>query len=296
MSLLVMGYQRWSMGISEWTLRLALLSLISFYRREYHIELEALPAKVFFEYGAQDLCSIEVRKITRKKREALPRKEQEAHTERDLGPPKKYTLHLGYHRVLAGFLQEIKFMEEDKLKSYNCLFRGTYLSKILDIFVEELSRIPENSPWCFRSRALNPLLQRQLRGIHDDYPMQVKMEVGESRADVGKFYLELDPLAPALINKLMRNILYIWQVRLSLGFLLADVPAENQNMTSAIHKTKNLLVCRSRTYDAEWDRRLLMKYEVSMIQEENLGVYYSPLLKVSELVFFLGRSCASLPT
>lgn len=256
--------------------------------------MDQLPIGTLFQYDTKKVFSFKVSKIVRKKNETLKKRELEFHSEEDLEKPTTYVIHFGYLRVLAGFLQEIQFMEDDKLQSHNCLFRATYLSMILDMFVEELPRIPAKTPWRFRSRVLNPLLQRQLRGIHDDDPTQVEMEVGHGRAAAGKFYLELDPLDPKLANQMLRNILYIWQVRLSLGYLMATTRGEEQSMTSAITNTKDLLESRAKTPDDVWDSHVLMDYEIRLVQRETLEAFYKPLLLVS--IFFLsGRLSASLP-
>ena len=77
-------------------------------------------------------------------------------------PPREYRIHAGYRRVLAGFIREIEFTTVDKVETHDCVFRGIYLIKILDHFAEELAHAPPNSGARFRSRVLNPLLQRRL--------------------------------------------------------------------------------------------------------------------------------------
>ena len=242
--------------------------------------------KGLFEYHEKELFTLWVYPIVRNKNLTVADKQLKPAGRKEWATGKTYKIHAGYYRVLAGFILEIQFMEESNLRSHNCLFRATYLSMVLDEFAEELNRIQASSPWRFRSRALNPLLQRQLRGVHDDDALQVKMEVGQSAQEAAKFYLELDPLDPALINQVMRNILYVWPVRLALEYTGLESRPNDDSMKFAIWNTSELLEGRAETTDEQWESFFLMDYEIRIIQAEDLGDLYGPLLKVSELGFY----------
>ena len=110
------------------------------------------------------------------------------------------------------------------------------------------------------------------------------MEVGESRKAAGRFYLEQDPLDPDLIPQLLRNILYIWPVRLVFSFLNSDTSPSEIAMMWAMRTTKELLEERSETPDEVYDSMALMEYERSIINLESLQPFYHPLLQVSQLL------------
>ena len=231
-----------------------------------------------FGYGENDTVEIIVRPIVRVKELTAGQRELLPHTDEERGEPTSWTIHAGYHRVLAGFLKEIAFMEKGGLKSHNCLFRATYLSKVLDLFVAELPRVRSSTPASFRSRVLNPILQRHLRGVLDHEPELVKGEVGGTRELAGKFYLTLDPLDPTLANEVLRNLLYIWPVRLSLLYLLSqDLPDENSYM-SGLRNTEWLFEERAKISDEDWDAVALTDVEEKVVLLENLQPFFKGLL------------------
>jgi hypothetical protein len=235
-----------------------------------------------FAYEERQTCTINVQPIRRTRTLSLSTRELTEPGEGELGPITSYKIHMGYYRVLMGFLREIEFMTKDKLKSHNCLFRATYLSKVLDYFVEELPRIPKKTPERFRSQALNPLLQRQLNGVLDHEAKMVKAEVGESRKEALSFYLLEDPLHPDHCDFLRRNLLYVWPVRLSLGFILTSNPCTENSFKSALNNTKELLTSRAQISDEEWAAGVIMRSELRMVQLEGLESFFSDFLEDDE--------------
>ena len=87
-------------------------------------------------------------------------------------------------------------MYGDNVTEGNCLFRATYLLKVLDLFAKELVGIAAELPQRWRSRVLNPILQRQLAGVLDNVPNMVELQVGRSVEEAAQFYLTVDPLNP----------------------------------------------------------------------------------------------------
>ena len=196
----------------------------------------------------------------------------------------RYEIHAGYRLPLRCMLREIRFMTHDNHDSHICLFRATYLMMILDLFADELTRAPKDLTARFRSKALNPLLQRQLRGISDHEGHVVKAEVGSTLNDAANFYLSEDPLDPVHINTVARNLLYIWHVRLALMYI--DRPCKRPDrhhhpFTDALGGTNHLAVARGKVTDEDWEKEVLSSFELTTIKEDGLEVYYRKLMKVA---------------
>jgi hypothetical protein len=235
------------------------------------------PAVVnFFEYGADDTIDIGVKPVQYK--EGLTQAERrELETtdldEDDLGESKTYKVHAGYHHLLAGMLREIEFITLDKFSTHELLFRAEYLKRVLDVFVQELAKVNPRTCTRFRSKVLNPILQRQLRGVHDNEPDAVRNEVGESKEDAAEFYLSVDPLDPSNRNRMRHNILYIWSVRLSLAYW--DMAVDEDTVQRARVNTQKVFACRGKYKDHEWNEDTLYEDEVTVILSEgHLRVNY----------------------
>ena len=123
-------------------------------------------------------------------------------------------------------------MAKDNIADERLVSRAQYLTRVLDSLAKELCSLPskprafkcsdgmgnmKNAPHMFRSQVLNPILQRQLRGIPDNEPTEVELAVGTSDKEVEAFYLDLDPLHPDLVMRTLRNLIYILPVRFSLA-------------------------------------------------------------------------------
>jgi hypothetical protein len=177
-------------------------------------------------------------------------------------------------------LREIRFMTVDKQKSHNALFRATYLRMVLDLFADELARRSSALPFRFRSQALNPLLQRQLRGILDHEPRSVVGEVGKTLEDSANFYLFKDPLNPTHIHAMLRNVIYVWPVRLSLIYMHEPCKREPKfdPFAVAIEGTRELIAQRGFVSDEDWEKEEVSAFEVKFIREDKLEVYYGELI------------------
>lgn len=161
-------------------------------------------------------------------------------------------IHPGYRRYLAGFLGEIQFMTKDKVSNPTVFFRGVYLKMVLVIFADELLDLPDSDGKReFRSRALNPLLQRQLRGINDHHVPRVKEEVGETPEAAANFYLILDPVDEDVQWMWRGNFIYIWPVRLSFAYM--SLVATEAAYQDAFDHTEMLHTHRKDIDDEEWE-------------------------------------------
>ena len=155
---------------------------------------------------------------------------------------------------------------------------------VLDLFVEELNRIPPSAPHLFRSRVLNPILQRQLRGVSDHEPKAIRKEIKFGKdarvsiADAASFYLAKDPLDQSLSRTMLRNLLYVWSVRLSLGYLLPKSgKCTEVAFEWALANTETLNKARGPIDDDVWDEETVSSHELTLIEGEKLEDYYDKL-------------------
>ena len=224
-----------------------------------------------FDYDEKKMFRITIAKIVRNKKMSTKNRELTAPTEDEIGEYQAYWIPFGYRRLLAGFIREIDFMIEDQLKTHNCLFRAVYVQKVLDAFAEEIQTPNRRITPRWRSRVLNPILQRQLRGVNDMESESIKSQVGSTIDDATAFYLMLDPLHPDHIPAMVHNILYIWPVRLSLSTLQSR--CSEQLYAGAIRNTQGLVTGLLATSD--WEDGKLYPYEYQVIKKENLEVMYA---------------------
>ena len=141
-------------------------------------------------------------------------------TERQLGKAIHHVIHAGYRPCLTAFIREVEFMVKDQDSSRNCLFRGTYLTMVLDRFADELEDRPRlQAKTRFRSKVLNPVLQRLMRGITDYEVSSVRAAVGDTSEGSAALYLGKDPLDKPNRITMLRNSSYVWPVRNSYYFL-----------------------------------------------------------------------------
>lgn len=225
----------------------------------------------FFGHKENDICRVIVHKVQRGTGTSKRVSETTRPTDEVLAPGKKYDVHPGYRRFLLGFLREIDFAGKDGLKSHNALFREIYLLKILDLFAIELENRPPTLFRRFRSRVLNPLLQRQLQGIPDHEAEMARMVIPTPVA-AAEFYLKLDPILHLCERMWQRGILYIWPVRMS--FSLLRSPATEEGYKSGLRNTKALLEKRIQAGDDYDEGDGLYEFELKVVRSEGLQSYF----------------------
>jgi hypothetical protein len=198
--------------------------------------------------------------------------------EANLGRPYEHEVHAGYRSCLAGFLREIDIMIKGEDSSHNILFRGTYLTKVLDRFGDELfkPRAKNVTGPMFRSKVLNPILQRQMRGVTDYEASAVQLAVGTTTQEVADFYLRHDPLAQSNRIARLHNSIYIWPVRLSFMFL------KSGRITNSIidHTMGNTHLLYG-DLQPGWIAGKLTKTERRVIELESTETIYAELIAVS---------------
>jgi hypothetical protein len=259
-------------------------------RQRYQVSLSEAKydAETLFKYGEDDLCEVIVQGVVHG--EDAPDKAQ------DLEPPttaqlltaRRYKIHAGYYGVLLGFLREIHLVNGDGVKGERSLFRAIYLLKILDHFAKELPGITVDTRSRWRSRALNPILQRQLRGVSDQEAGMVKAEVGKTLEAAVEFYLVRDPICPESVRWRLRNILYVFPVRWSLGHL--KIAGSQENYDDAYEATTRLLSERVKVSDEDFEGKVLCEYELEVIEQEQLKEYYVTYIMEAVRCIHLGRN------
>ena len=129
-----------------------------------------------------------------------------------------------YVQLIDQFNREDEHGERDK--HHESLRRQSYVRQVLDAVGRELKRCGKGGA-SFRSKVLNPILQRYLRGVPDCYTPSVRAAISGDQeptiTDATAFYLSQDPVDPVHIPHYRRNLIYIVESRWHLCSLLGRV-------------------------------------------------------------------------
>lgn len=186
-----------------------------------------------------------------------------------------YSIHRGYARLLAGFNADIEHARANH--SGNALFRQTYVEKVVDAFAQELrSRPPGKRALMWRSRVLNPILQRQFHGYcdHESPMLQAHFDklAGEDLDNaIINFYLARDPLDADQQQPLRRGILYVTAPRRFLG-LEQSLWQDPSHYEKCRRNTSTLLKHLAEAESPEADE--VLEAELKVIVAEMLESYY----------------------
>ena len=143
--------------------------------------------------------------------------------------PVQYTekwIPVPYARLVQQFTYEDKHGREDG--GHEAVRRMNYAQRMLEAFGKELEGY-KGAQEDFRSKVLNPVLQRQLRGLPDSYApplidyMSGKAYSKVTLANATAFYLSVDPLDPGCIPSYRRNLVYIREARWHLLVLKKEI-------------------------------------------------------------------------
>jgi hypothetical protein len=135
-----------------------------------------------------------------------------------------------YHRLVAQLVaEELHGLSNS---SHEARRRHMYARQVLNRFAEEYIDF-STSPWgeriprpSFRSHILTPILQRQLRAVHDAYMPSVRAAMirkGEASLTIARateIYLHEDPTRAYLIPRYRRHLLYVPEPRWHLGVVV----------------------------------------------------------------------------
>lgn len=178
------------------------------------------PLEKFLQWGPDELFE-----VTYKTKRKLPGRKAWSMVERKKKVP------VIYARLLHQFCYESHHGELND--AHEAVRRMAYAQRMLDAFGRELEGY-RGAPKDFRSKSFTPVLQRQLRGIPDDFPAPIEDFIARSRpgylADIAQtteFYLRVDPTLPALIPYYRRNLIYIREAMWHLGVLFGTLKIDS---------------------------------------------------------------------
>jgi len=211
----------------------------------------------------------------------------------------KYEVPAVYHRLVCQLVAED---EHGQLHdSHESRRRQMYARKVLLDFAIELQRnsaIPledQGPPASFRSYTLTPLLQRQLRGVHDAYMPSVHTAMirkGEPDLTISRateIYLHQDPTLPHLAPRYRRHLLYVPEARWHLGVVVHPGRRGNPDFYNAVrqhHEEILMAVREEKKGDIVRDPHgmpLLRRAEVRAIIREGLEGFFAQ--ELSAVVF-----------
>jgi hypothetical protein len=111
--------------------------------------------------------------------------------------------------------------------------RVTYAIETLNALGKELSSRKDTGAE-FRSSVLNPIMQRQVRGVQSDYGPAVRNAIAKGRTptiyDATEFYLHLDHLDKKSIPLYRRQLIYSPEQRWHLGIVLGHVDPKDRSV------------------------------------------------------------------
>jgi len=168
---------------------------------------------------------------------------------------------------------------------HEALRRQSYARQVLDKVGIEL-RGYKGDGSLFRSTVLNPILQRQMRGVPDVYTPSVCAAIsGDDEptiADVTTFYLGKDPVDDACLSIFHRNLLYVPQSRWFLAVLLevtARDDIEHYNKVLVNHdKLMEALALNDDADTNSSEESSLTLAELEVILDEGLVDYFEGLI------------------
>lgn len=205
-----------------------------------------------------------------------------------------------YDRIVSQLIAEDMYGSIDS--SHEAYRRQSYARAVLQVFGKELSTW-KGDPKDFRSKALTPILQRQLWGVPESYTPSVRTAVADGDGkptilDATKFYLSEDPAHPGHIPTYRRNILYIPQARWHLGLVMKKniIIGEEDHYAMVMRNHDRIMgALKEQEEDdpedvdesgcAEEEMPLLTRTEVEVIVEEMLEDFF--LSDLERVVYWL---------
>jgi hypothetical protein len=184
----------------------------------------------------------EVRSVVISFPQKIPNKDATYQRKREIKIP------LLYVQLIDQLQKEVHHSEHNN--GHEALRRGSYAMEILQHLGKEL-KLYNGAEEDFRSKVLNPILQRYLRGIPDAYTPAVEAAIGQASADALEvvktendtddseddpennpnkptilgatvFYLSVDPVDTKNIPLYRRNLIYIAESRWHLNVLRGE--------------------------------------------------------------------------
>jgi len=179
--------------------------------QKYLFEVE-LDVRSFLFWKKNDVAVVAVFKKVRK------------HNKNTTGTVQRsFSIPAAYVRIIDQLTKESVHGKHNA--SHEALRRATYAEETLDALGKELFRHDTVCGPGFRSIVLNPILQRQMRGVPSHYTPLVRRAIAGGDRPVTidratRFYLEVDPIDPESIPSFRRNAVYIPEMRWHLAVLM----------------------------------------------------------------------------
>ena len=213
-----------------------------------------------------------------------------------------YEVPAAYHRLICQLTAEEAHGRTHN--SHESRRRQMYARQVLDGLAKEILKnaakppAKQISPASFRSQTLTPLLQCQLRGVHDAYMPSVHAATirrGEDSLTISRMtevYLRQDPALAYLAPYYRRHLLYIPEPRWYLGVVVNPDRLKDPDFYNAVreHHEEILIAVREEKGKAPHDDRnthdphrmpVLRRAEVRAIVLEGLEqVFEQELLAV----------------
>ena len=215
-----------------------------------------------------------------------------------------------YHRLVCQLTAEEAHGQRHH--SHESRRRQMYARQVLDEFAEEIlqnAALPTEEqipPTSFRSHTLTPILQRQLRAVHDAYLPSVntamirKGETSLTISRVTEIYLRQDPTLAYLIPRYRHHLLYTPEPRWHLGIVIHPGRLGDPEFYNSVreHHEQILIAVREREGKGKeghtvCDSRgmpVLRRAEVRAIILEGLEEFFTQ--ELSAVVFHLISSIA----
>ena len=165
-----------------------------------------------------------------------------------------------YHRLVCQLVSEEA--HGVKHNSHESRRRQMYARRVLTAFAQEIESQRHGEdipPASFRSRILTPIIQRQLRAVHDAYlpsihaAMLPKGAASLTISRATEIYLHEDPTPAYLIPRYRRYLLYVPEPRWHLGVVINPGRLEDPDFYNAVrqHHEQILLAIREEKMKGE---------------------------------------------
>lgn len=191
-------------------------------------------------------------------------------------------IHVQYARIIHQFSCEEAHASVNF--GHEAVRRRTYVQQMLDEFGRELESF-EGEGADFRSKVLTPVLQRQLNGVPDAYAPFIRRAISPNHGPAGptldeitSFYLGIDPLDPKCIPSYRRNLVYIWEARWHLAYIMGKVSMRNRRKYELFLLNHEIIMGSLQSRPPQTDQRVppLDCAEVVALVSEEIVEFFGP--------------------
>ena len=167
---------------------------------------------------------------------------------------------------------------------HEALRRANYAEETLDAFGRELCHRDGSGPG-FRSKVLNPIMQRQRAGIPSHYTPHVRNSMGgRTIRHATRLYLSQDPVDPNVIPFYRRSLIYVPEVRWHLGLMMGNLDIKSTVDFNGIQENHNIIMKNLRDVPQPVSQGRIHPFnlaEAEVIVAEGLNTFFGDELKLS---------------